>query len=342
MQLSRQLAYCVLGQTSGNITIQDNMQTTQSVRISVGQPTAINLTQKDFIYITSDVDIGILCNVWIQSEKKSIYRNTFFIPSFHRWTSCSFIDIYNCTDSVCVRVISQNMTNESLQITSSSNNMIIPATEIQFGNKTTSSWEIGYVADAIYRIGIHENIPIIVFKSDLSAGRFSPVDPFPLYLCENISYASINQNSPSNQTLSSSVTQTHILTSGSNVGAVNSTTSTYSVTILNSFIGNETTNQTSSDKTTNNNQTHYSEQLLSGSNVTAKSTYQVDLRSKYAFLYQELPEDDKVLNEYMVAVIVSLGTAIFAVVALITTCLLLEMLSRRRQLGNSKIRPMSA
>ena len=64
-----------------------------------------------------------------------------------------------------------------------------------------------------------------------------------------------------------------------------------------------------------------------------------DGQPNYDYLYHEAPEDDSILQDYMTAVIVSLCVAIFAVIAVISTFLLLEFVSRRKQLRNTKIRP---
>lgn len=58
----------------------------------------------------------------------------------------------------------------------------------------------------------------------------------------------------------------------------------------------------------------------------------------YNIFFQDVEEDDY-SQEYMMAVVLSLCVAIFAVIAVISSFLLMEFISRQKQIRNTKIRP---
>lgn len=58
----------------------------------------------------------------------------------------------------------------------------------------------------------------------------------------------------------------------------------------------------------------------------------------YNIFFQDVEEDDH-SQEYMMAVVLSLCVAIFAVIAVISSFLLMEFISRQKQIRNTKIRP---
>ncbi|KAK3101994.1 hypothetical protein FSP39_007969 [Pinctada imbricata] len=102
---------------------------------------------------------------------------------------------------------------------------------------------------------------------------------------------------------------------------------------------NETTNSTSDNQLEELQKPSYISQTNNSIEISVSSIDNDNSHPNYDYLYHEVPGDDSNLHDYMIAVIVSLCVAIFAVIAVISTFFLLEFLSRRKQLRNTKIRP---
>jgi len=296
-------------------------------------PKTLNLTNASAVYVTTSVPIQTLCTTWVQADDSKDYKNQFFLLPMEQYSNCCSIVLENCNDSNRPCAIVMGLDSEKLQISSAVDAKYLSAKIFPKGNISISIWELYNLTDGLYSLKLEGGRPFIVYRYDVSNGRFFPSEPISDTLCGNMSLSNvINVNS-------SSITDSP--SSGQTVNSVINSTDATTVSVTENSSAEQTAARTADDKynvtVTTSNGLNDTDQNVTKS--TQKSVGNV-VASNIAFLYEELPEDDRILNEYMIAVIVSLCTAIFAVIALISTFLLLEILTRRKQLRNSKIRPM--
>ncbi|XP_060072455.1 uncharacterized protein LOC132552312 [Ylistrum balloti] len=291
-------------------------------------PLTVNLTGQSEVVVLSAEPIQTLCTTWVQhptSHDQQTYRNQYLPLPMDYMSSCNVAVVQNCVNNTCILAMSAS-TSGFLDIRRSSEKSkttIESARTVVLEDRKFHIWNIWNLTDDVYVLETQDNIPLMVFVQDLSVGRFFPLEPSACNASVDSQSISVT---PGNKAASTAVTiATH--TQVVNSTGENSFPSYSNTTAIDST-GTSITSSISSSSVTS-----------TVKSTTSPTTKHVVV-SKYSFMYDDISDDDRILNEYMIAVIVSLGTAIFAVVAVLSTFLLLEVLSRRRQLGNSKIRPM--
>jgi hypothetical protein len=141
-----------------------------------------------------------------------------------------------------------------------------------------------------------------------------------------------NVSSPINSTLNNTIDKSAFVEVTTT--SVNTTKTTTTTTTLNSTNSSETEKRDqkieiggiSFQFQTNQNTSNGTHHVVSGGVPS------------YNIFFQDVEEDDY-SQEYMMAVVLSLCVAIFAVIAVISSFLLMEFISRQKQIRNTKIRP---
>ncbi|XP_069132246.1 uncharacterized protein [Argopecten irradians] len=313
-----------LGSSNGNLSIKSEGTSTFYDMLPY-TTLRVNLTGYSEVVVSSSEPIQTSCTTWIKRDTpydQQVYRNQYSPLPVAQMSSCNIAVVQNCENSSCILAMSES-TSGNLDIrnlSEKSKTLYASIRTIMVDNRKYHIWSIGNLSDGLYVIETQDNAPLMVFVQDLSFGRFFPLE-----------------TSACNTSM---ITQSMVVTPGSKASPTDALVTPQSLVETTSGYHNVSLqSNTSIDSTGSSITGAINSTSVTSSSSSTTPTQQVVV-SKYSFVYDEISDDDRILNEYMIAVIVSLGTAIFAVVAVLSTFLLLEVLSRRRQLGNSKIRPM--
>ncbi|OWF44580.1 uncharacterized protein LOC110458173 [Mizuhopecten yessoensis] len=313
-----------IGSQRGNLSIYKDGNSTVYDTLPYTSLT-VNLTGQPEVVVSSAEPIQTLCTTWVQqqtSHEQQVYRNQYLPLPVDLMSGCNVAIVQNCENKTCILAMSAS-TTEALDIRQSSEkskSTVLCVRTSVLGDRKYQIWDLWNLTDGVYVLETQDSAPLMVFILDLFSGRFFPLERSTCNASiDSQSIQGTSGNKPvSNAAIHSAQSLAANVTGEPSVSLLSNTTEVNSNGTSNSSSIN-TTPVASTVKTT---------------------TKHVVVVSQYSFMYDGVSDDDRILNEYMIAVIVSLGTAIFAVIAFLSTFLLLEVLSRRRQLGNSKIRPM--
>lgn len=334
----------VLGYQDSQLTLHISEDVT-SIRLKAFERKIIDVTQARYVRLTSStaVTVMLIVNLTIGIDNNTVSNmlNVFPVEKIAR---CSYLTALNCTNTTCGYFVTRNTTEDFLILDKEG----VVIRRFNSSHKQTncviSGWEISNISDGMYVLqSEHTNVPLVVFSVDVDNGRYyqsvitdndTTCDITSIPLSPDIA----DEANLTNNTFTSNET------SVPNVFLFNSTINSTDITSTGAYSDNNTIS-THGGAVNQSAQSVPKKGLLSylTSNTTTENGTNVgqtiNNRLIFPFMYEEIPDDDSVLNEYLIAVIVSLCTAIFAVIAVISTFLLLELLRRRRQIRNTKIRP---
>lgn len=329
----------VLGSQDGQLTLYKSEGVT-SLEIKAFERKVINVNETRYVYLISSTPVTVMCVVKFTLGSKIPATNMFNVFPVEQNIGCSYFRSFNCANTSCAYVITKN-TTKSVKLLDK-NGVVLRSfnSSNQQVKSVLSAWEINGISDGIHILQ-SENIsePLTVFYIDLNHGRYYQIRVIDKTICDSfftmrsthgqyytlaVNITSVPNNSFSETTRNlTDVTTVTIIVNGTIPASVNITLPNMTAQSLPKmgFLSYITSNITNETQTS----------------IVGQST---NNRLLFRFMYEEIPDDDEnELNEYLIAVIVSLCTAIFAVIAVISTFLLLELLRRRRQIRNTKIRP---
>ncbi|XP_061173257.1 uncharacterized protein LOC133182410 isoform X2 [Saccostrea echinata] len=325
----------------------------------------LNVSGNLTLQLTSSKPIQVMCLTNVQNGENSSFLNLFtlfpVVPIFCNWLEISS----SCFDEPCLIVLTKKT---SVFPSISINGWLVMAKNYSFGNYNVQ--EITNLRKGQYFLQITDSAGFAVFVLNRDLGRLYQVQPLNKNQCSVIhsslpslhSSTAIHSEIESENTTNSNVTtafrvsktlthfsSNHSVTS-SNSSDENST-SLFVTLILNtttekSAFVNVTLSSVNATNTTilTTDSSKYGRQDkemeiggLAFQSQTNQNTSNEGAPSYNIFL-QDAEEDDN-SQEYMIAVILSLCVAIFAVIAVISSFLLMEFISRQKQIRNTKIRP---
>lgn len=293
----------IIGAKNGSLQ-WETMTKHGEIKIQQFVAVTLNFTGSLFVSITSSIPVQTLYMSWISGVSGYKTRNVFFVFPLVRYSYCTTFIAENCLNSLCVVALAM-IPSGRIKVSSKNSEKEITSTNLYTLNKTYSLWEIHNLTDGVYSIQLYDNFEsLIVFRLNQMEMRYHSLMPVSNSTCHKLFVPNIivtSEGANSSTSFSSNVSSDSI--------EANSSHLSYRSYSNDSNINNDTAVK----KLTN--------------------------RELFPFMYEEIPDDDKEVSEYMVAVIVSLCTAIFAVIAVISIFLLKDLISKRKQIGNSKIRP---
>lgn len=317
-----------------------------SIRLKAFERTIINVTQARHVRLISSTAVTVMCivNITIGIDNNTV-SNMLNVFPVEKSARCSYFTAFNCTNTTCGYFVTRNITEDFLLLDKEGVVIRRFNSSHKQTNGVISGWEISNISDGIYVLQSEStNVPLAVFYVDVHNGRYyqnvitdntitCDITSIPLSTdiadeanLTNNTFTSNETSVPNVLLLNSTINSSDITSTGAysdnntistHVGAVNQSAQSVPKTGLLSYLTSNTTTE----------------------NDTSVVEQSINNRLIFPFMYEEIPDDDSVLNEYLIAVIVSLCTAIFAVIAVISTFLLLEFIKRRRQIRNTKIRP---
>lgn len=257
------------------------------------------------VSITSSIPVQALSTSWINRVSGYNTRNVFFVFPLLRYSYCTIFIAENCVNSLCVIALAK-IPSGRIKISSQYSDKDVSSINLYTVNKTYSVWEIHNLTDGVYSLQLYDSLEsLIVFRINQMEMRYQSLMPVSNSTCQKLFVPNntiTSDGANSSSSISPNVSSDKIEANSSHLN--------YRTYSNDSNIDNDTT-----------------------------AVKKLSNRELFPFMYAELPEDDREVNEYMIAVIVSLCTAIFAVIAVISIFLLRELITKRKQIGNSKIRP---
>ncbi|XP_071121382.1 uncharacterized protein [Mytilus edulis] len=335
----------VLGYEDGllKLHLPDELTT---INLKAFERKIINVSHARDVHMTSSTHVSVFSTYKLKTDTNRTATNVFSVFPSELFNDCLYVTILNCTNNVCGYLVTENgigrvnMYNIEETIVRSFNTSDVDQ------NRTTASFEISGLSDGIYFVqSENSSAHLIFYYLNLSHGRYYQtvrIDNMNCDMFASSETSTFNQETsvPTNtlveqtSVLNDIVSSTHPIKHFSGAYIENVTVS-YSTVIQSQ---NNTLINQSAQSVPKLGLLFYLTSNTSTQNETT-AVEPINNRLIFPFMYEEIPADDSVLSTYLIAVIVSLCTAIFAVIAVISTFLLLEILRRRRQIRNTKIRP---
>lgn len=335
----------VLGYQDSQLTLHISEDVT-SILLKGFERKIINITQARYVHLTSSSPVTVMCivNLTIGIDDNTV-SNMLNVFPVEKIAGCSYFTAFNCANTTCGYFVTRN-TTEDFVILDKEGAVIRRFNSSQKQtNGVVSGWDISNISDGIYVLQSERtNVPLAVFYVDVDNGRY-----YQNVITDNTTTCDITSIPISTDIADEANLTNNTFTSNEtsvpNVLLFNSTINSSDITSTGAYSDNNTisthvvaVNQSAQSVPKKGLLSYLASNTTTG-NGTDVVEQSINNRLIFPFMYEEIPDDDSVLNEYLIAVIVSLCTAIFAVIAVISTFLLLELLRRRRQIRNTKIRP---
>lgn len=339
------LCFLLIGYEDGllKLHLPDELTT---INLKAFECKIINVSHARDVHMTSSTYVSVFSTLKLKTDTNRTATNVFSVFPTEQFINCLYVTILNCTNNVCGYLVTENgigsvnIYNIEGTIVRSFNTSDVDQ------NRTTASFEISGISDGIYFVqSENSSAHLILYYLNLSHGRYYQTARLDNMNCDM--FASLQTSTFNEET---SVSTNTLLEQTSVPNDIVSSTHPIK-NFSGAYIENVTVSYSTIIQPQNNTLINQSAQsvpklgllfYLTSNTSTQNETTAVEPinnRLIFPFMYEEIPADDSVLNTYLIAVIVSLCTAIFAVIAVISTFLLLEILRRRRQIRNTKIRP---
>ncbi|XP_062582080.1 uncharacterized protein LOC134243869 [Saccostrea cucullata] len=324
----------------------------------------LNVSGNLSLQLTSSKPLQVMCLTDMQNNENSSFLNLFtlfpVVPTFCNWLEISS----SCFDKPCLIVLAKKA---SIYPSILINGSFVVAKNYSFGNYNVQ--EITNLKKGQYFLQIPDSSGLAVFVIKRDLGRLYQVQPLDKDKCSAIhsslsihSSTAIHLENENENTTDSTVTtdfqiNTTLIHFTSNHSVTSSSSSDEnSTSSIKTLILNTTTEKSAFVNVTST--------LVNATNITFLTTdsskygrrkteieigglafqsqtnqnVSKEVAPNYNIFLQDVEEDDN-SQEYMLAVILSLCVAIFAVIAVISSFLLMEFISRQKQIRNTKIRP---
>ncbi|CAC5366247.1 unnamed protein product [Mytilus coruscus] len=335
----------VLGYEDGllKLHLPDELTT---INLKAFERKIINVSHARDVHMTSSTHVSVLSTLNLTTDANRTATNIFSVFPVEQFNNCLYLTIFNCTNNVCGYLVTENgIDSISLYNMEGKTVQTFNTSDID-QNSTTASFEISDISDGMYfLLSENSSAHLIFYYVNLSHGRYYQSTSLDKIHCDIFVFSQTpNFNEETSVSTNTLVEKTSVPN--------DILSSTHSINnVSGAYIENVTVSYSTIIQSQNNTLTNKSAQsvpklgslsyLTSNTSTQNETTavQQINNRLIFPFMYEEIPDDDSVLNTYLIAVIVSLCTAIFAVIAVISTFLLLELLRRRRQIRNTKIRP---
>lgn len=306
----------------------------------------INVSTTRNVYLSSNINVNVIATVNLTTTNFGGELNKISLYPYESHSHCSFFMAFNCSSNVCGYIVVKKIPdNFTIYNKSGVVDVNFPKLKEQ-GNSSVTSFEVTGLSNGYYFLQADDDTPFVLFEYNSIYGRYTQTmsvnssNCYAVSSVSNLSRSSIDtsaikaENDQNNESFQTSNITSEI--ENENITGAFNETESYNVTSLPITYDNKVR-----ETAQNVPKVGPRMYLTSNSSTSNDSTVvqQIDNRLIFPFMYEEIPEDDNVLNEYLIAVIVSLCTAICAVIGVISTFLLLEFLRRRRHVGNTKIRP---
>ena len=357
------------GLESSDVLVRTSENEEYNFSIKAYSAQKLNVKEGLVLQLTSSKPIQVMCLTSMQNPQNASFLNLFTVFPMES-TFCSWFEI-SSSFSVEPRVIV--VTKKTTDYPSLSiNGSLVRATNYSFSDYHVL--QIANLPNGLHFLKLSNSAELAVFVIDRDHGRLYQVRNVNRNKCSKIYNSSSSTYVENNieNTTTTDTTTTYANLSSSDLSTSNFSSS-YSLTSFsdNSSVNiNATTPLTSTDNITTNESAFQNVTTVSvnttnstvtlgpktGMNVmeleiggaapqsqvnqnTSNSTLGSSGGSpSYNIFFQDVEEDDH-SQEYMMAVVLSLCVAIFAVIAVISSFLLMEFISRQKQIRNTKIRP---
>ncbi|XP_052065975.1 uncharacterized protein LOC127705674 [Mytilus californianus] len=335
----------VLGYEDGllKLHLPDGLKT---INLKAFERKMINVSHARDVHMTSSTHVSVFSTLNLTTDTNRTATNILSVFPAEQFNNCLYVTIFNCTNNVCGYLVTENGIHSISLYNMEGKTVQTFNTSDVDQNKTTASFEISVISDGIYfLLSENSSVHIIFYYVNLSHGRYYQSTSLDKTNCDIFVFSQTpNFNEETSVSTNTLVEKTSVPN--------DNLSSTHSINnVSGAYIENVTVSYSTIIQSQNNTLINQSAQsvpklgslsyLTSNTSTQNETTavQQINNRLIFPFMYEEIPDDDSVLNTYLIAVIVSLCTAIFAVIAVISTFLLLEILRRRRQIRNTKIRP---
>lgn len=358
------------GLESSDVLVRTSENEEYNFSIKAYSAQKLNVKEGLVLQLTSSKPIQVMCLTSMQNPENASFLNLFTVFPMES-TFCSWFEI---TSSFSVEprviVVTKKTTDyPSLSI----NGSLVRATNYSFSDYHVL--EIANLPNGLHFLKLSNSAELAVFVIDRDHGRLYQVRNVNRNKCSKIYNSSSStyvENNIENTTTTTDTTTTFANLSSSDLSTSN-VSSSYSLTSFsdNSSVNiNTTTPFTSTENITTNESAFQNVTTVSVNTTNATVTLgpetdmhvmeleiggaapqsQVNQNTSnntlgssggspsYNIFFQDVEEDDH-SQEYMMAVVLSLCVAIFAVIAVISSFLLMEFISRQKQIRNTKIRP---
>lgn len=341
-----------------------------SVTVTSYSVKKLNVSGNLALQLRSSKPIQVMCLTSISNLWNTSSLNLFTVfpvePSFCNWLEISS----SCFDKACV-IVTTKKTSVSPFV--SINGSLVTATNYSFGDYTVL--EIANLHKGVHFLKITNSAGLAVFVLNKALGRLYQVQPLIEDQCSYAFLSSINatttfhlddnnknttvpnvtltfqdgnkSNFSSNHTLTSVSDDSYETTKSSSINPTLNTTTEKSafVEVTTTLVKTTKTTLKTANSSENGKRDQKIEiggisfQFQTNQNTSNSSQHTViGGVPSYNIFFQDVEEDDY-SQEYMMAVVLSLCVAIFAVIAVISSFLLMEFISRQKQIRNTKIRP---
>lgn len=334
----------------------------------------LNVKANLTLQLTSSKPIQVMCLTSIKTLQNMSFPNLYTVFPLER-SFCNWFEISSsCVVEPCVIVVTKKMDDyPSVSI----NGSLVRATNYSFSDYHIL--EITNLQNGLHFLNVTNSAGLAVYVFDRDRARLYHVPPLNQNKCSELFKSSSSSVHIGDDKVNSTTYSSVMIPSLSDGDTSNISSSTEKLSSLSGNYSNSlntttlplynSTQKTPTEESAFQNVTTVSHQnttnLASLRNVTKptpmKQAIEIEIGGvaaqshinqnasnnshaangkspSYNIFFQDVEEDDH-SQEYLMAVVLSLCVAIFAVIAVISSFLLMEFISRQKQIRNTKIRP---
>lgn len=335
----------------------------------------LNVKANLTLQLTSSKPIQVMCLTSIKTLQNMSFLNNLYTVFPLERSFCNWFEISSsCVVEPCVVVVTKKMDDyPSVSI----NGSLVRATNYSFSDYHIL--EITNLQNGLHFLNVTNSAGLAVYVFDRDRARLYHVPPLNQNKCSELFKSSSSSVHIGDDKVNSTTYSSVMIPSLSDGDTSNISSSTEKLSSLSGNYSNSlntttlplynSTQKTPTEESAFQNVTTVSHQnttnLASLRNVTKptpmKQAIEIEIGGvaaqshinqnasnnshaangkspSYNIFFQDVEEDDH-SQEYLMAVVLSLCVAIFAVIAVISSFLLMEFISRQKQIRNTKIRP---